>query len=822
MVSNSNSGEPYASGHAWFKELGWQLAPFQQETWREYAHGHSGIVNAPTGSGKTYSLLIPMLLEAAHVNKKGLQLIWITPIRALAKEIFQATQRAIAALDLSLTVAVRTGDTNTAERARQKKQMPHLLITTPESLHLLLATKGYPKIFKNLQCVVADEWHELMGSKRAVQIELALAFLRSLSPRLQTWGISATIGNMNEALEVLMGNLSSDTLPARKRAGYKVIRANIHKEIEVQSLLPDTVETLPWAGHLGIKMLEKVIPIIKHGESTLIFTNTRSQAEIWYQKILNTAPELAGLIAMHHGSISRELRFWVEDALHNGQLQAVVCTSSLDLGVDFRPVENIIQVGSPKGVARFMQRAGRSGHQPGAVSRIYFVPTHSLELVEAAALREAIQQKVVEDRTAYVRSFDVLIQFMVTLAASEGFYPKELLPVVRCTFSFASLTDEEWQWCLQFITTGGASLSGYDEFHKVAVLEDGRYQVTSRRTAQRHRMSMGTIVSDAMIRIKFQGGGFLGTIEEYFISKLKPGDVFWFAGRSLELIRVKAMDAQVRLSKRKAGIVPSWMGSRMPLSAQMGRMLRSKLQQAFNPQPQDPELRLIEPVWETQRQRSLIPREDQFLIEKFKSREGYHLFFYPFEGRLVHEGMATLLAYRISLFKPLSFSIALNDYGFELLADSPIPIEEALDSEVFTFKDLREDILQSVNAVEMARRRFRDVATIAGLVFTGYPGKVIKEKHLQSSTQLIFEVFSDYEPDNLLLQQAYEEALNHQLEEGRLRQALARIHSQEVVVKSLQKPSPFCFPIMVDRLSRERLTSESLEERVKKMTVEWG
>lgn len=796
----------------WFRQLGWQPAAFQERAWQAYVKGLSGIVNAPTGSGKTYSLMLA-LFTSPQMKKTGLKFIWITPIRALAKEITQSAERAAEGLQLNISIGVRTGDTSSSERQKQKRNMPDLLITTPESLHLLLATKGYPKTFNNLDCVVVDEWHELMGSKRAVLMELGLSRLRGLNPKLLVWGISATIGNMDEAQQVLVG-------PNFPQEQFELIKANIKKNIEVVSVLPDKVETLPWAGHLGIKMLEKVIPVIDDSLSTLIFTNTRSQAEIWYQRILEVAPELAGAIALHHGSISRELRWWVEDALYSGQLQAVVCTSSLDLGVDFRPVEAIVQVGSPKGVARFIQRAGRSGHQPGATSRIYFVPTHTLELVEAAALREAIAQEIVEDRVPYVRSFDVLVQYLITLAVSEGFAPHEIFKEVKTSFSFESVSEEEWQWCLDFITSGGASLNGYDEFHKVEIMDDGVYRVTNRRTAQRHRMSIGTIVSDALIKIKFQNGSYLGTIEEYFISRLKPGDTFWFSGKSLELIRVKGMEAQVRLSRSRGGLVPSWQGGRMPLSAQMGAMLRFKIQQCFNPDVRDPEMILIRPLWETQRDRSHVPRENEFLIEKFQSEEGYHVFFYPFEGRFVHEGIASLLAYRISLFKPITFSIAMNDYGFELLANQRIPIEEALDSDIFTLRDLREDIMQSVNAIEMARRRFRDIASIAGLVFKGYPGQPIKDKHLQSSSSLIFEVFADYEPDNLLMQQAYEEALHFQLEESRMRTALERIEAQEIVIRELEKPSPFCFPIMVDRLNRERLTSESLEDRVKKMKLQ--
>lgn len=794
----------------WFHSLGWDAAAFQEASWRAYANGQSGIVNAPTGSGKTYSLLLPALLRPSA--KKGLHVLWITPIRALAKEIKQSAERAIEGLGLEMTVDIRTGDTSSSQRAKQKRQMPHLLITTPESLHLLLATKEASNLFRHLHTLVVDEWHELMGSKRAVQVELALCRLRGMNPQLQSWGISATIGNMEEAMQVLLG-------PNFPEDHTQLIRSGMRKSIEVESVLPDSIEVLPWAGHLGIKMLEKVIPVIMESESTLIFTNTRSQAEIWYQRILELAPELAGLMAMHHSSISKELRNWVEDALYTGQLKAVVCTSSLDLGVDFRPVETIVQVGSPKGVARFMQRAGRSGHQPGATSRIYFVPTHTLELVEAAALRQAIDEELVEARFPYLRSFDVLVQFLVTLAVGEGFNADQIKAEILSTFSYQSLQDQEWQWCLDFIQHGGDSLESYDEFHKVEKDENGLFKVQRRRTAMRHRMSIGTIVGDGVVKIKFESGGFLGTIEEYFISRLKPGDVFWFAGKNLELIRFKGMEAQVRLSRSKKGQIPSWQGGRMPLSAQMGQMLRQKLEESHRRISTDPELNLIQPLWEVQEERSIIPLEGQLLIEKLKTREGHHLYVYPFEGRAVHEGMAALLAYRLSLIEPFSASIAMNDYGFELLSDKAIPIEEALDSDIFSTLDLREDIMQSVNAIELAGRRFRDIAVISGMVYRGYPGEPVKEKHLQSSSSLIFKVLNDYEPENLLLQQSYEEALEFQLEEGRLRQALERIETQEIVIQEIEKPSPFCFPIMVDRL-RERMTNESLEDRVKKMQLD--
>jgi len=505
--------------------------------------------------------------------------------------------------------------------------------------------------------------------------------------------------------------------------------------------------------------------------------------------------------------------------LHAGKLKAVVCTSSLDLGVDFRPVETIIQVGSPKGVARFLQRAGRSGHQPGAVSRIYFLPTNSLDLIEAAALREGIQQRIVEDRIPYIRSFDVLIQYLVTLAVSDGFKPDEILKEVKSTFSFSSISIAEWHWILNFITTGGAALTAYDEHRKV-VVEDGLYKVTNRRIALRHRLSVGTIVGDTSLFVKYVTGKYLGTIEENFISRLNTGDVFWFAGKNLELVRVKEMEVHVRKSNRKSGSVPSWQGGRMPLSSQMSEMIRFKIDQAAQRQENDAEMLFLRPLMDLQETLSHLPKKNEFLIEYMRSSEGYHVMMYPFEGRFVHEGMAALMAYRIAQITPITFSIAMNDYGFELLSDQEIPIYEAIETNILGADNLLKDIQASINSTEMARRKFRDIAAIAGLVFKGYPGQPVKDKHLQSSSQLFFDVFHEYDSHNLLLLQAFEEVMEFQLEEVRMRKALERIARQKIIIKEPARPTPFAFPIIVDR-NREKLTSEKLEDRIKKMLLQF-
>lgn len=799
----------------WLHAKGLQPFPFQEEAWQLYAEGLSGIVNAPTGFGKTFSVFLGVVIDWINNNpdyktktKNGLQLLWVSPLRALAKDVGRAMEQALAELGIPWKVAVRNGDTSTAERQRQKTNMPEVLIITPESLHLLIATKNNKDIFRSLRCIAVDEWHELLGSKRGVQMELALSYLKTLPEQeslLRIWGISATIGNLEEALYVLLGDNHNGT----------IVKANIRKEVAIHTILPETVECFPWAGHLGVRMIEHVLPVIHNNRSTLLFTNVRSQAEIWYQALLDADPDLAGVIALHHSAIDADVRVWVEEQLHAGTLKVVVCTASLDLGVDFRPVDTVIQVGSPKGIARFLQRAGRSGHEPGAVSNIYFVPTHTLEIVEAAALQEAYEKQLVESRSPVILAFDALVQYMVTRATGDGFISEALLAEVRTTNCYRDITDAEWEWLLGFITNGGSLLKEYDEYHRVVNI-DGVCRVANRRVAMRHRLHIGTIVGDALLRVKFMSGGNVGTIEEYFISKLVPRDVFVLAGRKLELVMIRDMVVYVRKSNAKKAHVPAWAGGRMPLSANLGSVLRHKFQQAVLEPHTNELLMFLQPLFLKQQELSVVPKEDELLVELINTKDGYHLFIYPFEGRLVHQAMASLLAYRISQLLPITFSIAMNDYGFELLSDQPIPVSEENIKQLLSPDVWYADLQRSINAAEMGRRKFRDIAVISGLVFQGMPGAYKKQRHLQNSTSLIYEVISQNEPSNILLQQAYTEVLTYEVEATRLYNTLQRIAAGSITISRPANLTPFCFPIKVDSL-REELSSEKLEDRIRRM-----
>lgn len=799
----------------WFSEKNWTPAEFQISAANAYFQGNSGLINAPTGMGKTYSIGLPAIIDAFQKKRsnKGVFMLWITPLKALSNDIADALQFAANSVDPGFKVLVRTGDTSAKIRNEIKTKPPACLVTTPETLHLLLASKNYEKYFANLELVVVDEWHELLSSKRGVQVELAVSWLKNIKPSLRIWGISATIGNLQNAMDVLLASVP--------KVEQNLIQVQQKKTLEIHTILPESIEKFPWSGHMGLMLLPKVIPIIESARTTLIFTNTRGQSETWYQNLLDENQNLAGRIAIHHGSLNQEVRNWVEQSLHQELLKAVVCTSSLDLGVDFRPVDTVIQIGSPKSVARFIQRAGRSGHRPNAPSKIYFLPTNSLELLDALAIKDAVDSGFVESREPITLAYDVLLQFICTLAVSDGFDDQKLFQSLKNTYCYKNLKRAYFHELLLFLEGNSKALSQYDEYKKLEFI-DGLYKIQSRKLAMMHRLSIGTIVSDQSVLVKQIGKGILGSIEEYFISKLKQGDNFVFAGRVLSFVKLEGNMAIVRKTEAKKAIIPSWMGGRLSLSSELSHLIRKQIQEFNHHRPEEenlkPEVKMLIPLMEVQKQRSLLPKSNQMLIESYHSNEGHHLFVYPFEGRLVNEGLAMLLAYRISKILPLTFSISMNDYGFELLCDSDIPIETALELDVFTVENLSEDIEQCANYSEMCKRKFSDIAVISGLLFKGKPDKQVKARHLQASAKLFYQVFSDYEPNNLLLEQARNEVYLQQLQMKRISEALNRINGKELLLKEIQKPTPFCFGLIVDRL-REQLTSEKIEDRIVKMLM---
>jgi ATP-dependent Lhr-like helicase len=826
----SRPGARGAAVEAWFRAQGWEPLAFQKQVWAQMARGRSGLLHATTGAGKTLAVgfgawqALQASSEMASGDALPLAVLWITPMRALAADSARGLAAALASVDAHLgdaaprwSLGLRTGDTSGKERAAQARRQPTLLITTPESLSLMLSRFDAREQFGALRCVVVDEWHELLGNKRGVQTQLALARLRRWRSDLLVWGMSATLGNLEEAMRVLLG--------PRDASSGVLVEGKLDKNIAIDTLLPAAPERFPWAGYLGIKMLPQVLREIERSANTLVFTNTRSQAEIWYKEILNARPQWAGEIAVHHASIDKQSREWVEQGLKRGALKAVVCTSSLDLGVDFLPVERVLQIGSPKGVARLLQRAGRSGHAPGRPSRITLAPSHSLELIESAAVQAAAARGEIESQTSPSAPLDVLAQHLVTVALGGGFSPDDLLAEVRDTFAYQHLTDEAWNWCLDFVRRGGPTLHAYPDYRRCEPGADGVWRTLSQPLAIRHRLNIGTIASDAGLLVQYgptPPGKKLGIVEESFIARMRPGDRFWFAGRLLELSRVRDSTAYVRKANGGKATIPRWGGGRMPLSTTLADAMVEQLALAAQGRFDSPELQAAAPMLELQGRWSALPTPQTLLAETLRTREGWHLFLYPFAGRNVHLGLASLLAWRAGQASAGTFSIAVNDYGFELLSgaerDWARDLPGLLDASS-AMGELAAQVLGSLNAGELTRRRFRDIARIAGLVPSAHPGARKSARQLQASSSLFYDVFRKYDPKNSLLRQAEREVLESELDIGLLRDHLQRMRARTLVHKALERCSPLAFPLMVEGF-REKLSNEALTARISRMAAQ--
>ena len=808
-----------AFGDAWFAARGWHAFPFQREVWAAMASGRSGVLHATTGSGKTYAVWFGAIERArvvgapahsvvARATAPPLGVLWLTPMRALAADSARAMKTPIDDLGLSWTVGIRTGDTPSAERAKQDRRFPTALVTTPESLSLMLTREAARDELAGIHTVVVDEWHELMGNKRGVQVQLALARLKRWNPGLVVWGLSATLGNLDEAMQVLLG-----------RDDGLAVRGRIEKNLVIDTLLPVNPGRFSWGGHLGKQMQLPVVEEIERSSTTLVFVNVRSQAEAWYQLILEQRPDWAGVVALHHGSLDKEVRDWVELGLKEGRLKAVVATSSLDLGVDFLPVERVLQIGSAKGVARLLQRAGRSGHAPGRASRITLVPTNTLELVEAAAARRAALAGKIEKRSTPDKPFDVLVQHLVTIAIGGGFTADAMYEEVKGAWAYRKLTAAEFQWALDFVVKGGDSLTAYPEYHRVVAGDDGVYRVPNRVIARRHKLNVGTIVADASMQVKYLTGGRIGVVEEGFVARLRKGDCFVFAGRTLEFVRAEEMTAYVKRADGRKAAVISWAGAKMPLSSELADSVMDVLADAAQGDFFEPEMEAARPMLETQAHLSRIPTPKTLLIERLVSREGQHLFLYPFAGRNAHIGLGSLLAWRLSKDEPNTFSIVINDYGLELLSAKPVDPASLIDQSLFGEGDLLHDVLASLNSSELARRRFREIARVSGLISQGFPGQPKSNRQLQASSSLFYEVFRKYDGANMLLGQAESEVLSQELDIKRLAQVLKRMRDQRVVFVDLAVPSPFALPLMVERF-REKLSTEKLKDRLERMLKE--
>ena len=800
---------------SWFERRGWSPLPFQQRSWAAYLEGRSGLIQVPTGSGKTFAAVMgpiaAMLAETG--DHPGIRLLYITPLRALSRDLALAIREPITEMRWPLRVGIRNGDSSSSERSKQLKSPPQILVTTPESLTLLLSNSKAEELFRHLDTVVLDEWHELMGSKRGTQTELCLSWLRQQRPSLQTWAISATIGNLAQAARHALG---TDGDPV-------IIGGAPARVTEIRSLLPETIDGFPWAGHLGLRMYEDLVAAMNPGISTLLFTNTRNQSERWFQCLRFACPEMEGALALHHSAIDRSEREAIEASVKAGTIRWVVCTSSLDLGVDFQPVEQVVQIGSPKNLARLLQRAGRSAHLPGGTSQVLFMPTNALELLELSAVRRGLEEGLVEQRKPPNAPLDVLLQHLTSLACGAGFHPEETLRAVRSSAAFSNLAEEDWDWCLRFLEHGGDCLAAYPRYRKLEWDEAvQRFRVRDSAIARLHRLNIGTITAAPAITVRFVRGAVLGHVEETFIGQLKPKDVFFFSGRQLEFVRLRDMTAYVKVSNRKSRTVPAWAGGQMALSDLLTHHLRLEVDRASRGELDTPELQALTPLFERQQDLSVLPRIGQLLIETCRTREGTHLYAYPFEGRFVHEGIGFLWASRLTQLERGTITVSVNDYGFELLAPKTYPMAELLEdhSDLLLNTDhLERDLEAALNLSELQRRRFRAIAQVAGLMHRGFPGSGKSTGQLQISASLLFDVFERHEPQNRLLLQARREVLDEQLELSRLEAALQRAAQQEWLHVATPRPGPLAFPLLVERLNN-RMSNETVLERIQRMQEE--
>ncbi|CUI87742.1 ligase-associated DNA damage response DEXH box helicase [Achromobacter xylosoxidans] len=796
---------------AWFAARGWKPAPFQRETWRRYLDGESGLLHTPTGSGKTLAAFGGPLLEALAGDApmapgEGPRVLWVTPLRALAADTTRALTQTAADMGLAWTVALRTGDASARDKRLARQGKAQALVITPESLALLLSYADASSRFRALRCIVVDEWHELLGNKRGVLLQLCLARLRRLSPGVRTWGLSATLGNLDEARAVLLPHAPGSALVAGARP----------RRMQISTLLPERSRALPWAGHLGLSQLERVFRRLFDVRATLLFTNTRAQAELWHRALESIWPEAPATLALHHGSLDPKLRAAVEQGLRDGTVRCVVATSSLDLGVDFPAVDQVLQIGSPKGVARLLQRAGRARHRPGESGNVVCVPAQALELIEYAAARQAIARGEIESRPPPVGSLDVLAQHAVTLALGGGFEADELYREVRGTHAYAALDGATWRAVLDFIVQGGRALAKYPDYQRVVRDDDGRYRVRDRRVAFRHRLSIGTITADGAVAVKYLRGGSLGSVEEGFLARLRRGDRFQFAGRTLELVRLEGMVAYVRRAKGGDGPVATWQGGRMPLSTQ----LASEVESLYSHPGPHPEMRAVEPLLRIQAQASALPDRGRLVAERIGSRRGMHLFLFPFAGRAVHEGIAAMIALRWGRRQANTISYTVNDYGLMLTLAEPAALDDALLRQLLSPDNMADDLRDGVNLGEMARRQFREIARVAGLLTPSLPGQAARSlRQVQASSGLLYDVLRRYDPDHLLLAQAEREVFELQLEAPRLLAALHDCQRRELLLREPRALTPLSFPLWTESM-RGQLSTETWQARVRRAAAQ--
>ena len=816
----------------WFAGRLWTPRAHQLELLRRAQDRRSVLLIAPTGGGKTLAGFLPTLAELYREGAKprrlastgrdlrrsqGLHTLYISPLKALAVDIARNLEIPVAEMGLPIRLETRTGDTPMSKRLRQRRDPPDILLTTPEQLALLLASADAPFLFGNLRRVILDELHALVTSKRGDLLSLGLARLFALAPGLQTIGLSATVAEPDELCRYLVPQ------PANGVALAELIVAASGAAPHVTMLEPG--DDLPWAGHSARHSYPAIYDLIKRHKTTLVFVNTRSQAEMIFRELWNINDD--GLaIALHHGSLDVAQRRKVEDAMARGGLRAVVCTSSLDLGVDWGDIDLVINVGAPKGASRLLQRIGRANHRLDEPSRGILIPANRFEVLECRAAIDAVADQAQDTPPLRTGALDVLAQHVLGTACGEPFDADLLFHEVKTAAPYTGLTRADFDAVVDFVATGGYALKAYERFAKIRQGQDGRWRVTHPRFAQAYRMNVGTIVEATMIKVRLvrsrnksaghtgaiaRGGRILGQVEEYFAETLKLGDTFVFAG---EILRFEAMvEDEIYVSRAASAdpMIPAYDGGKFPLSTYLADRVRALISDPAQWSP------LPEPVreWlEIQRWRSLVPGPRELLVETFPRADKYYLVCYPFEGRLAHQTLGMLLTRRLerARLRPLGF--VANEYALAVwgLGDVALRIERGELSLAALFDEdmLGDDLEAWLAETALMKRTFRSNAVIAGLIERRFPGKEKTRRQVTISTDLIYDVLRRHQPDHILLRAARADAATGLLDIRRLGEMLSRIKGR-IVHKPLDRVSPFAVPVMLE-IGRETVYGEASDD----------
>jgi ATP-dependent Lhr-like helicase len=806
----------------WFESRGWEPRKHQLQLLKKAQSGRSVLLVAPTGAGKTLAGFLPSLVELAERGSKAkgkqkgsLHTLYISPLKALATDIARNLEIPVQEMGLPVRIETRTGDTPSHKRARQIEKPPDILLSTPEQLALLLAHREGRELFKDLRRVVLDELHSLVTSKRGDLLSLDLARLFAIAPEVTAVGLSATVREPDDLRRYLVPQK-----PDRNAlADLVVVQGGAQPDIHMMEL----DERLPLAGHTASLSMPAIYDLIRQHKTTLVFVNTRLQAEYTF-KVLWDLNDDGLAIALHHGSLDVSQRRRVEEAMTLGKLKAVVCTATLDMGIDWGDVDLVVNVGAPKGASRIMQRIGRSNHRMDEPSKAYLVPANRFEILECRAALDAVHEAAQDTPDARVGALDVLSQHILGMACAEPFRLEELYEEIRSAAPYAGLTWEDFEAAVAFVATGGYALRAYERFAKIVKGNDGLWRVRDARVAQQYRLNVGTIVEATMIKVRvgrtarskpgavLPRGRLLGEIEEYFAETLTPGDTFLFAG---EVLRFEGIhEDEVIATRTSAGTepkIPAYDGGKFPLSTFLAARVREILADSFEWDRLPPQMTdwLLQ-----QRRRSVVPGARDLLVETFPRQSRFYMTCFPFEGRPAHQTLGMLLTRRLERagLKPLGF--VANDYGIAVYASGDIAARAARQpdfmDELFSEDMLGDDLEAWLAESALMKRTFRQCAVIAGLIERRFPGQEKTGRQVTISTDLVYDVLRKHEPDHVLLRAARADAATGLLDVKRLGMLLERIRGR-IIHKPLDRVSPLSVSVMLE-IGRERVYSDNADE----------